>query len=97
MDAVGTNWPLPQCSAAHPVEPIDAVHEVLDRLHHERIGRRHREGRARLGQFDRLAGWANQAVMANALEARNALQRITGFMQSFVLCGVCCPMTAGIV
>ena len=67
---------------------LDAMHESRDRLHDERIGWWHRERRARLRQFRRLAGRTEQAVMADTLEALNALQCITGFMQSFILCGV---------
>ena len=48
---------------------LDAVHEVLDRLNHGRIGCWRRECCARLRQFRRLAGRAEQAVMANTLEA----------------------------
>ena len=42
-------------------------------------------------------GVGNKPIVADAVEAPNALQCIKGFMQSFVLCGVCCPMTAEIV
>ena len=56
-------------SATHVLVVLDAVHEGLDRFHHDRIGCWRRECRARLRQFRRLAGRAEQAVMSDTFEA----------------------------
>lgn len=48
---------------------LDAAHEGLDRLHHERIGRGRIEGRVRGCEARRLVRRTNQAVVANAFEA----------------------------
>ena len=52
--------------ATRPLVSVDAVHEGLDRFQDERIGRERRE---RLRELHRLAGWAEQIVMADTLEA----------------------------
>ena len=55
--------------AAQPLDPVDAADELLDRFDDCWIGCGRRERRARLRQLHRLAGRAEQSVMADALEA----------------------------
>src|SRR3990172_1131064 len=48
--------------AAEPLHPLDAAHEGVDRLQHERIGCWRRERRARLRQFRGFGRWGGETL-----------------------------------